>query len=394
VLRGGDAGVELASRGCPGRRARPCCGGLRPDRTGLAPADVARLASRPPPPLDGLSAERWRALVEAALRHGLLAALAPRLPDLPEVRTRFERLALGLRVAAAAQRAALDEALGALSARGIAACALKGPVLADRLYPDPALRPSGDLDLLVAGHDLDAAVAALAPAGWRPTGDLAERYHRRFQHHVGLVRPGGPMVELHFRPQSGFGSEVPTGEVLSRARPHRTASGAEVLVLAPEDELLVLALHAAHHLAERAGWLLDLLLLLDAHPALDWTAVAERARRYRCRRAIAYALLLARSLGAAVPDDLVAPAGGARAGLADRLRAAALGRRLDRVAHGLRIAFEAVLCDRPAASLRLIPHHAWWFLRRYTHLAAHPRCREAAGPVSGLGDSPRSARHR
>src|SRR5438105_319243 len=43
-------------------------------------------------------------------------------------------------------RKALDESLSTLSAAGVRAAALKGPVLAERLYPDPGLRPCSDID--------------------------------------------------------------------------------------------------------------------------------------------------------------------------------------------------------------------------------------------------------
>ena len=37
-------------------------------------------------------------------------------------------------------RAALDEALAAVDAAGVRAAALKGPVLAERIYPNPSVR--------------------------------------------------------------------------------------------------------------------------------------------------------------------------------------------------------------------------------------------------------------
>jgi hypothetical protein len=333
---------------------------------------AARAVARPPPPLDGLSAEDWLALVEAGFRGGVLAALAPRLPPAPEVRARFARLAAAQRLEAAARQSSLAEVLGLLAARGLRAAPLKGPALAERLYPDPALRPSGDLDVLVAPADLEAAVAALGAGGFVLQRGPLERHARRHGHHLALSAPGLAPLELHFRPLSAFSSDLPAAELLGRARPRRLASGAEVLVLAPEDELVVLAVHAVEHQARRPGWILDLLLLLDATPALDWGAVEERAGRWRCRRALAHTLLLLRTFGAEVPARLAAPAGDARTRLAERLRLAILARPRGPARTVLQLAFEGLLTDRAAAAARSAAVQVGWAVgrrvRRFTPL--------------------------
>ncbi len=342
-------------------------------------ADLDLLLGRPLRALDGLSAERWRALLDAAFRHGTLEALAGRLPrDDRPLRARFEHLATLLRARDAELREALAATVAAIAARGIEVCALKGPVLADRVHPEPALRPAGDLDLLVREEQLAAAIAALETEGYRRLDGFRERYERRHAHHVTLVHDVRPPLELHFRPQSGFGSELLAAEVLSRARAHVTASGVAVRVLAPEDELIMLALHAAQHLAERRGWLLDLLLLLDVHPELDWCAVAERASAARCRRAVGYTLLLLARLGAPVPTPLVRPVGALRAKLADRIRGAALARpKHDPIGQGLRMVFDALLCDTALGSAARVGHQAHWFVRRRAHALLHPRSRSS-----------------
>lgn len=333
-------------------------------------AEVDLLLARPARPLDGLSAAGWLALLDAAHRHGALGAVAGRLPpDDLGVRTRFERLAAAVRIQDARLRAALAAAAAALNRRGIAAGALKGPVLADRIHPDPGLRPAGDLDLLVGERRLSEAADALAAEGYRV---LPERYGRRHPHHLSLVHPERPPIELHDRPESGFGARLSGEDALSRASPRFLPGGAEVRVLSPEDELVALCVHAAGHLFERRGWLHDLLLFLDVQPDLDWRLVAERARIARCRPAVAYALREVRGLGGRVPDELVAAAGPLRAAVADRLREASLVRgRHDRGGLGLRLAFDAVLCDGSATSTRRVVEHALGFLYRSAYRFLH-----------------------
>lgn len=360
-------GSKLPCPGCVGGGSRPSCPCLPPGSDRPTEQELTLLLARPARALDAISSDRWPALLDAACRHGLLAALAGRLPPGDAaLRARFERLATAARLRDAALRAALEEVLSALAGAGVVTCPLKGPLLADRVYPDPALRPSGDLDLLVPEPALERAAAALAARGFR-LDPRQGKYQRRHGHHLHLDRAPGPAVELHFRPQSGFRSAIPGGELLARARAHASAAGNPLLVLAPEDELLSLSLHAAKHLVERQGWLLDLLLLLERHPSLDWPAVAARARLYRCSRATALVLHRVQALGGAVPDAVLAPLEAARARVAGRIARAALDRPRGAAAHGLRIAHEAVLCDGAAGATRLLAHHAWWFLRRSAH---------------------------
>jgi hypothetical protein len=338
---------------------------------GIATLELDLLLARPPRALDDLSPERRRALLDAAHRHGALQAISGRLPDGDALlRARFHALAALARARDAALRKGLDAALTALKARGISPCALKGPVLADRVYPEPALRVGTDLDLLVEEEQLDAGILALERDGYRRVEGFRARYERACGHHVKLVHPERPVVELHFKPRSGTRSALRADDVLSRARPFTTPSGALVRVLAPEDELVYLALHAAHHSIEREGWVLDLLLLLDAHPDLDWTIAAERARAARCRRAVAFVSRHLDALGADIPDFVLEPMTARRARMAMRLRRIVQPRaKTNRVAQGARLAFEALMCDDLLLAAGHVSHEVHWFVRRNTHRA-------------------------
>jgi hypothetical protein len=315
-------------------------------------------------PFGGLDGPGRDLLLAAAERHGLLSTLAGRLPPGDNrLCTRYQRLAAGARLRDARVRSVLEEVLSLLARAGVVPIALKGPVLADRVYPDPALRYSGDLDLLVPASELERSVEALQAAGFGRAPALVDAYQRRHLHHLHLHRPPDPDVELHFKAQSAFGVALPAAELLARTLPHRTPQGTALLVLSPEDELLTLAVHAAGHLLERASWLLDLLLFLDRHPALDWSVVAARAAEYRCRRALAYALVPVRELGGPVPEGPLLALGPRRRALCSRLAAAALARQ-GRAGIALRFAHELALRDRPFRSAGRILAEAWWFVRR------------------------------
>lgn len=90
--------------------------------------------------------------------------------------------------------------VGLLDQHGITSVPLKGAVLARRLFDDPGLRESDDIDLLVALANLDRAVALVRHRfGYDPPRDPLGAGGRPLLHY-GLMHPDGlPTVELHWR---------------------------------------------------------------------------------------------------------------------------------------------------------------------------------------------------
>jgi hypothetical protein len=320
----------------------------------------------------------WDAVVAEALRHGLAGLLWRDLGRaevaLPEdAARRLDRFVAVQRLRQPRLDADAAAALRALAGASVPCALLKGPFLGERLYGEAALRPSVDLDLLVAAADLDRAVAALGVAGWTVHGGPIADWQRRHHHHQVLVRPGATGVELHFRAVSGFGAALPAEELLARAAPAEFR-GQPLRLLAPEDEVLHLAVHAAGHGLERLVWLSDIKAFLASHPGLDWDAVTGRARARGLLRAAAFAFAGAADLGAAV-----APA--ARALSGPRRRAA------ERVARTLVAAarpwstaafllLNAVLADGPLAAARFLAVNLGRVARRRAARTLGPRAPE------------------
>ncbi len=239
-------------------------------------AEVARLAAH---------VTDWETFSRVADRHGVrgvafdaLAAAGALPAEVERREARARRVEAMFRDALSA---ALSRVLAALAAQAIHVVPLKGPVLAERCYPRPDRRPSSDLDLLLAPTDLGRAEAALLKLGYRPEGRALDGYFRAHHHHAHLVHEQLPTVELHHHAYRGFGVIHTSEALLRRALPYASPRWT-TFVLAPEDELLYLAVHAAGHRFERLGWLYDLKLLLApgarSGRALDWELVAARAR--------------------------------------------------------------------------------------------------------------------
>ncbi len=270
------------------------------------PEGGAPLAARWRSALAGGDEREAEALLDEAERHGLgpLVLDALRASDLlpAPLAARAARELAVARLRTARLEADLAAALRALAAAELPAVALKGPLLARRLYPEPALRLSSDLDLLVTPAALERAVAALVAAGWHEPAVPVQRHLRRHFAHLHLERPGGPLLELHFHIDAAVGRELPADVLLARARRAVGPQGAPAWVLAPEDELVTLALHALKHGFARLAWLYDLALFLR-RGAFDWPALAARARAWGVGSALALALARVRDrLGAPLPD--------------------------------------------------------------------------------------------
>lgn len=135
----------------------------------------------------------------------------------------------------------LGEIVILLHGAGVLSIALKGPVLARRVYSPPFLRkPSGDLDLAVRLDDMERACRAMETAGYSLITSIREA--QLTSYHAVLRHPSRLPVELHFRLSHGV-LGIPVEDFFERAISFQIPAGPEVLVLRPADELLHLILH-------------------------------------------------------------------------------------------------------------------------------------------------------
>lgn len=156
---------------------------------------------------------------------------------------------------------------------------LKGMQVA-RLYPDPALRAFGDVDVLV--HDASAAQEALLAAGFEEVGD--PRLYEDI-HHLRPLRYGElPLVvEVHSRPKwvEGITPPPPTASLLAEAAPDVTGG----LTLPPEHHALLLAAHSwAHEPLRRLRDVVDVALMAELAGRDNVTRLARSWRVERLWR--------------------------------------------------------------------------------------------------------------
>ena len=207
------------------------------------------------------------ALLALAEEEGVLALATAHLRGLrltlpPAVADSLLRIERDSAIAAFFFSAQLEALLRAFRQRGIEVVPLKGPCLAERLYGSAALRSCRDLDLLVRRADLAQAEALLREIDFLP--DEADDYHRQW------IR-GTLTVELHHDVENPLTFDFHVDQAFQRALP-ATFQGEPIRQFVPEDELLYLCLHAAHHRYERLSLVLDLERALEsfAPPPGGW----------------------------------------------------------------------------------------------------------------------------
>ena len=96
-------------------------------------------------------------------------------------------------------RRQLQAILAALSERALPAIVLKGPDFCDRLYPQPALRPFTDIDLLAPPEAVPQMEAALAALGYRPEAVPGRKHEGAYGEQTWRLpdKPAGA-VEVHW----------------------------------------------------------------------------------------------------------------------------------------------------------------------------------------------------
>jgi hypothetical protein len=259
----------------------------------------------------------WDQLCDAALRHGvgplLYAELKERhaddipAPCLHSLRERY--------FASLAQNILIYHELGAIlelfRSEGLQAIPLKGAALAGTVYPNIALRPMSDVDLLVRVYEVPRAREILTACGYVPYLALAEGFNESFgQAETFSKRVPYPMaIDLHWHllGWSYYRKYVPSmGWFWDNALEQRVA-GIPALVLSPEGQILHLTSHLAKHCWQRLLWFYDIAQLIQYYEdQLDWDMILAKAEEFEVLRALQ--VTLARSvelLAVSVPSELL-----------------------------------------------------------------------------------------
>lgn len=238
----------------------------------------------------------WSAVMECASRNAVIPVAARALGDQAAVPLAIRR-DLDRRYTVNAGRNALlaselCEILRDFRDEGIEALAYKGPALAVMAYGGLALRnPSSDIDLLLKASDISRAKERIRARGYRLFSPENEQHYLRHRYHLHFERENPEMhVELHWAFTPAYWP-FPL-DCWSRSR-QIMIGGTAVRTLDPECTLLALCAHGSKELWPRLSQILDVSLLIQAHPALDWDWVRAEARRLKRDRILCLGVALA-----------------------------------------------------------------------------------------------------
>jgi hypothetical protein len=244
----------------------------------------------------GSSVEDWAAFGEKALRTKFAPLVYTRLCDsgidLP--RPLLMRLGAAYIAAEGANRRLLaerDRVLAAFKDAKLSALPLKGCALAEPLYGDPALRPMGDLDLLLREEEMNKAVRLLTTLGYRTDGidPRGETFFYREEDHL--------YIDAHTDLDPSGRFRISSSELWEQSAPLPQEEGTDFVTLSVQHHFVHALLHAARHRLDSLGPLVDAAWLAARWPNdLRWDTLPSLAKRWRCREALGFALVVANRL--------------------------------------------------------------------------------------------------
>jgi hypothetical protein len=199
----------------------------------------------------------------------------------------------------------LQEIIEACQEQGVRVLVLRGPALAFSLYPDPAMRPSSDLDLLVQPEQVIKVRGILESLGYKCLAKRFEIARDFFREECFIDRKnqGNKLpVDLHWvhwelHPFFKGSDDADILDLFKRAWKVETPT-LTFETLHPVDHLIHSAIHLLmiHRNELRLSWIYDTALLAQ-HLQVpdDWKTLQERSVAWKARIPLEHCLKMAKA---------------------------------------------------------------------------------------------------
>lgn len=216
----------------------------------------------------------WQQLLRLALRHGVLSLIFKRLKEValdlvpPDVMRQLTAWQKAHELRVFQMTVDLIKVVRALEAEGISVLCLKGPVLGQVLYGDPAMREFLDIDILVRKKDYNRAEKVLLGIGFvlaHPDCEIDLNQDRHSIFIKGIIH-----LEVHVKldPRDSM-FVINTEECFARRRKVKVY-GQSLFTLCQIDNLLYCCIHNAHHYWTRFCNIMDFYKSLQHIEQNEW----------------------------------------------------------------------------------------------------------------------------
>ncbi|MEI7831697.1 MAG: nucleotidyltransferase family protein [bacterium] len=258
----------------------------------------------------------WHKVQSLAQHHGVSPLVCKRLkevaPDLvpPTAMQEMAAFQKANELRVIQMTADLIKVVRALEAEYIPVLCLKGPVLAQVLYGDPAMRLFGDLDILVKQCDYNHAEKVLHKLGLEPAinelfptyetteGIFALERERHFEFpHKQYV------IELHWRITTReFPRALDIDGLFARSR-EVTVNGQMLRTISAEDQMIHACHHGSHHYWEKFSYIADSASALSLIDGARWDNIVATSQEQGLYRPLLVSLGLCHDLSGLVLSE-------------------------------------------------------------------------------------------
>lgn len=258
----------------------------------------------------------WHYVIESSHRHGVIPLVsqtlrhqfAEQVPD--EISNYLEQQFKLNLMRNLLLKSELLHILRRFNEQNIPIIALKGPIWADLLYANLALRVFADLDILVHEKDRTKSEELLFSLGFENPYDTIEkkRIEKESYHYRLHKESKNTIVELHWLLAERFWHAWSEPRLFWESVSYQSYGNTHVLMPRPEDQILYACNHGFMHLWERLGWLCDLAVMIQmADDALDWSYLFARAKEFKSQNPLFLGLALLHDLWPAskLPADVI-----------------------------------------------------------------------------------------
>jgi hypothetical protein len=210
---------------------------------------------------------------------------------------------LGNSANALARADELVRVIKSMRANGVEMIPIKGPVVAQEIYGNLALRHAGDLDLLVGKKTFDLVDRVICNMGYqcvKPGQALTKRQRIQYEFRNNTYEYRNKKLKFsleihqrlmrnHLLRHNSFTS------LLERSR-NLKINDYPVVTLSKVDQLFYLCSHGAAHYWSHLFWLVDIAEIVRNLSGLDWKTITKSAKKQNVQRVLCQGILLAHLL--------------------------------------------------------------------------------------------------